>query len=189
MDGGAWRATVHGFARSQTQLSDLAHTAQYEVMLSIFSCSHLQCVYLLWWCYRSESFGHVSVGWLMFAWRWISRVLFSCLYHTLWTCSIHVSPTALYLYHPELGHMKRVLPASHSQCRGIGRGSSPTRTSRYVAASLGATAESERAQPGWAQRLLTTFSHPSKDDVLREAPLPHLSIDSATISEQHIHRL
>ena len=25
MDRGAWRATVHGFAKSQRQLSDLAH--------------------------------------------------------------------------------------------------------------------------------------------------------------------
>ena len=47
MDRGTWRATVHGFAKSQTQLSDLVHTAQYQVMLSIFSCSHLQCIYLL----------------------------------------------------------------------------------------------------------------------------------------------
>jgi len=47
MDRGAWRATVHEFAKSQTQLSDLAYTAQYQVTMSIFSCSHLQCIYLL----------------------------------------------------------------------------------------------------------------------------------------------
>ena len=189
MDKGAWRATAHGFAKSQTQLSNLTHTAQYQVMLSILSRSHLQCIYFLWWCYRSESFAHVSVEWVMSAWCWIFRVLFSYLCHTLWTCFIHVSPTALYLIHPEPGHMERVLTASHRQCIVIGRVSSPTRTSRYLAASLGARTESERVQPDWAQNPLDDlFSRPSKDHVLGEAPLPHPSTDSAAISEQHIHR-
>ena len=30
MDGGAWRATIHGVTKSQTRLSDSAHTCRQE---------------------------------------------------------------------------------------------------------------------------------------------------------------
>ena len=33
MDGGAWQATVHGVAKSQTQLSDFTHTVGLNAMI------------------------------------------------------------------------------------------------------------------------------------------------------------
>ena len=33
MDGGAWRATVHGIAKSRTQLSDFTYLLTYLMML------------------------------------------------------------------------------------------------------------------------------------------------------------
>ena len=86
-------------------------------------------------------------------------------------------------------------PTSHSQLREIGMGSSPTVTSRYLAASLGAMTESERAQPGWAQTPLDDCGSPAElcmhliRSCARESPLPHPRTDSETISEQHIQRL
>ena len=33
MDSGAWRATVHGVAKSRTQVSDLAHTHKQDASI------------------------------------------------------------------------------------------------------------------------------------------------------------
>ena len=51
MNRGAWRATVHGVAKSQTQLSDWAHT-QYSITRHIFFIpaavgGHLECSHVL----------------------------------------------------------------------------------------------------------------------------------------------
>ena len=47
MDGGAWLATVHGVAESQTRLSDFTHSLTCLIQISFLACSHLcMCVYV-----------------------------------------------------------------------------------------------------------------------------------------------
>lgn len=93
-------------------------------------------------------------------------------------------------------HMEcSISPTSHSQLREIGRGGSPTVTSIYLAASLGAMTESERAQPGWAQTPLDDHGSPTElcthliRSCARGSPLPHPRTDSATTLQQHNQRL
>ena len=49
MDGGAWRATVHGVAKSRTRLSDFTFIEKYYL---------LNVIYYLWfliWCSKTTS--------------------------------------------------------------------------------------------------------------------------------------
>ena len=52
MDGGAWRATVHGVSKSQTQLSDLTFT--FFVCTSLFNLTRNQGAFFFFSYYETE---------------------------------------------------------------------------------------------------------------------------------------
>ena len=48
MDGRAWRATVHGVAKSQTRLSDFTFTFTSRVSLASMVAQRLKCLPAMW---------------------------------------------------------------------------------------------------------------------------------------------
>ena len=56
MDGGAWWATVHGVAKSRTQLSDFTSLCQIVIEFSMSSYQHFNFVYTTFWELKRSSF-------------------------------------------------------------------------------------------------------------------------------------
>jgi len=75
MDREAWRAAVHGVAKSQTWLSDWTELTEWLMMLSIFPWVYWPLIYLLW---RNAHFGCLSVfklGCFFVFCYWIAEIL------------------------------------------------------------------------------------------------------------------
>lgn len=172
-------------------------------MLSIFSYAPLPFVYLFWWGICSNPLLMFKQGDLCFLIIGFFRVLcivlicFSCLCHTHWASSIHVCrfclPASVSSWVRNTWNVPSPQPGT-SRLRGVGTGSSPTVTSKYLAASQGVMTESERSQPGWVPFLRSpglqwSLHVPPKIMDLGLLPLPRPRADSETISEQHIQRL
>ena len=77
MDREAWRAAIHGVAKSRTQLSDWSEPN------AAFSCTCVPFMYLLWWSIHSYS------QLLPSFFGWVVLLLLSC---KSYSCILNISP-------------------------------------------------------------------------------------------------